>query len=93
MTTKEWKKTRLPFTEKELAEKFRQADADDRFFQASEEDLLAKYAEQWIAIHKGALVAHDQNIEAVRKELKQKRILPGEAMIKFLTKKPKNWML
>jgi hypothetical protein len=55
------------------------------------DSIKEKYSKQYIAIKDGRLIAHNENLDAIFKQLKSKRINPATVFIEFLH--PKDMVL
>ena len=56
-------------------------------------DLLKRYAEQWIAVYNGTVVAADKNLEAVINKLEQLGLHPGHVYQEYLTEREEQLIL
>jgi len=64
--------------------------ADDHVWIArNREKLLEQYAEQWIAVEKGKVIASDPDVHALRKKLAN----PAFTCVDFITRKPVEFMI
>ncbi|MBI2935113.1 MAG: hypothetical protein HYY29_06045 [Chloroflexi bacterium] len=86
MTTKERTGTE---SVNKLRARLKLSNEDLGYFVSRRDELLEEYPEQWIAIHRKAVVAHAKMLTALVRQLRAKEIPRGEAQIEFMTKNPR----
>jgi hypothetical protein len=50
------------------------------------QQLLDKYAEEWVAILNGEVVAHHKDLKQLMRALGAKKVSPEEAVVDFITR-------
>lgn len=60
------------------------AQKDVQYLKKSHDSLKKNYENQYVAIKDGKVVAHNKNIDAILKLLKNKKINPSSVLIEFL---------
>jgi len=58
---------------------------DLAFIQKNKDELLEKYNETWIAVHKSNVVAHGKDYNNVLSQLERQNMPVGEIPIRFLS--------
>ncbi|MGE3599952.1 MAG: DUF5678 domain-containing protein [Dehalococcoidia bacterium] len=48
-------------------------------------ELLARYPDEWVAVHEGSLIAHAKHVRDLLQELEIQEIDPRDSRITFLT--------
>jgi hypothetical protein len=61
---------------------------DYRWFLKNRNELLTKYANKWIAIHKKKILDSDNELTPLIKRLRTKRLKPEQLLIEFLSREP-----
>jgi hypothetical protein len=61
---------------------------DYRWFLKNRNELLTKYTNKWIAIHKKKILDSDNELTPLIKKLKTKGLKPEQLLIEFLSREP-----
>jgi hypothetical protein len=61
---------------------------DYRWFLKNRNELLTKYANKWIAIHKKKILDSDNELTPLIKRLRTKGLKPEQLLIEFLSREP-----
>lgn len=61
---------------------------DYGWFLKNRNELLPKYANKWIAIHKKKILDYDNELTPLIKRLKTKGLKPEQLLIEFLSREP-----
>lgn len=72
---------------------WRQADQEAKFWQEHFEELLHKYADQFVAVVNGEVVSASDDLEIVIGELQSRGLSLKDAWIKFITANPRGVLL
>ncbi|MBA7480331.1 hypothetical protein ES707_15782 [subsurface metagenome] len=73
--------------------KLRRFGDDVRLLQSMRQELLRQYAESWVAVYEGSIIAHAKTVEELWKQLSEKGISGNEAAIDFMAKERKAMLL
>lgn len=71
----------------------RQADGGKAFWHAYARELLAKYPDQFVAVHKGEIIATNSNLRQLIRDVKVKGLNPGQVWVRFLASNPERRLL
>jgi len=87
------KAVQLAGGEQEIERKLRRFADDVRCLQSIRQDLLRQYADHWVAIYEGSVVAFTRTTEELWKFLLEKGIPRNEAVVDFLSTERKAMLL
>lgn len=77
----------------ELIDKIRQFEEDSHFLALHHDALLDQFAEEWVAVFHGNLVAHTSNINELLRELRRKDVPLNRVAMTFLSRRPRTFIL
>jgi hypothetical protein len=66
----------------------REFSEDYEWFLKSRINLLSKYANKWVAIHKKKILEFDNELTPLLKKLRNKWLKPEQLLIEFLSREP-----
>ena len=64
-----------------------------RLLSSRRKDLVARYAQKWVGVHDGRVVAHGATIDEVVAGLEQQGVPRGRAIVRFISKSPRKMIL
>ena len=59
---------------------------DVEFVAREKQRLLDRYAEEWVAVYRGKVVAHHKDLEQLMRALRSKGVTPEDAVVDFITR-------
>lgn len=65
------------------------AAARDAYWVTHYSELLARYPEQFVAVHAGVVIAHGPDLVAVTREIESRGLEPRQAWLRFITADPR----
>lgn len=69
------------------AQIFRIFEKDGDWFDANHDDIQEKYADQFVAVNKCKVVAHDKDMDKLIEQLEKKRLNPAFTLVRFVPEK------
>ena len=78
---------------KKVPAAWREADREARFWAQHYDEYLERYANQFVAVHKGDIVAASEDLGELINVLQAKGIAPRDTWIKFITADPRYTIL
>jgi hypothetical protein len=67
-----------------LARRFQRAKEEEAYWERHYPDFLAKYPDQWVAVHDGKLIARTEHLSELVQELERQGFDPRETWFTFL---------
>lgn len=62
--------------------------ADINWLLKCRSELIAEYGDEWVAVSKGRIIDHDENLGTLVERLRVKGYEPEHMVIEFLSKEP-----
>jgi len=72
----------------DTASRFLRFEADCAYLARRRAALERRYPEEWVAVHKGKVVAHSSRRKELLRQLQERRLATSDVVIGFISPKP-----
>ena len=76
-----------------VAERLKRFSKSASLFSSQQNNLITKYPKQWVAVFDGKVVANAKTLDEVLAELLRQGVPKGEAMIRYLERQRRKFIL